>query len=158
MYYFAYGANLDINYLAKYVRIDDVYIVGPAYIDNYILKYRNINIDKIRSGVANIEPRKGSKTYGVIYYFKSPTILYNIDRREGYISDNNPRNIYDKLILECILLNNHKHVNCYVYVMNNVVKMEEKKPRLKYISYLENGNIIHNLPQEHLHRIHYLEK
>jgi len=157
MYYFAYGANLDINYLAKYISNDNIYIVGSAYIDNYILKYRNLNIDKIRSGVANIEPRKGSKTYGAIYYFKTPTILSNIDHREGYISNNNSMNVYDKITLECTLLNTGKKIHCYAYVMNDLIKLDERKPRLKYLSYLKNGNTIHNLPREHLQRIHYLE-
>ena len=157
MYYFAYGANLDKNYLAKYISNDNIHIVGSAYIDNYILKYRNISIDKIRSGVANIEPRKGSKTYGAIYYFKNPAILSKIDPREGYISENNSRNVYDKITLECTLIDTRKKVHCYAYVMNDLVKMNEQKPRLKYLSYLKNGNTIHNLPREHLQRIHYLE-
>lgn len=157
MYYFAYGANLDTNYLAKYISNDNIHIVGSAYIDNYILKYRNISIDKIRSGVANIEPRKGSKTYGAIYYFKNPAILSKIDSREGYISENNSRNVYDKVTLDCTLIDTGKKVHCYAYVMNDLVKMNEQKPRLKYLSYLINGNTNHNLPREHLQRIHYLE-
>jgi len=158
MYYFAYGANLDINYLAKYLSNDNMCVVGSAYIDNYILKYRSVSIDNIRSGVATIEPRKGSKTYGAIYYFKNPTILSKLDSREGYISDNNSRNIYDKITLDCTLLDTGKKVHCYAYVMNDLIKMDERKPRLKYLSYLKNGNAIHNLPREHLQRIHYLEK
>jgi len=158
MYYFAYGANLDTNYLAKYICSEDIHIVGSAYIDNYIFRYCNINTSNLRSGVANIEPRKGSKTYGVIYEFDNSDILSNIDIREGYISDNNSSNIYDKITLECTLLDTDKKVHCCAYVMNDLVKLGERKPRLKYLSYLKNGNTLHNLPREHLHRIHYLEK
>ena len=42
MYYFAYGANLDTNYLAKYIDTENIHIVGSAYIDNYIFRYRNV--------------------------------------------------------------------------------------------------------------------
>lgn len=158
MYYFAYGANLDTNYLAKYIGNKNIHIIGPAYIDNYILRYRNASTHKIRTGVANIEPRKGSKTYGVIFYFNNPSILSSIDTREGYVSDNNPMNIYNKLRLDCTLLDTGKKINCYVYVMNDLLKLDERKPRTKYLSYLINGNKIHDLPRAHLQRILYMEK
>ena len=158
MYYFAYGANLDTKYLVQYIDTDNIHIVGSAYVENYILKFRNVNIPNIRSGVANLEPRKGSKTYGVIYQYDNPTILSNIDTREGYISNNNPDNIYNKITLQCKLVDTNKTVSCSVYIMNDFVKMDERKPRLKYLSYLKNGNKTHCLPKEHLQRIQYLEK
>lgn len=158
MYYFAYGANLDTNYLAKYIDTENIHIVGSAYIDNYIFRYRNVNTSKIRTGVANIEPRKGSKTYGVIYYFENPALLANIDTREGYISNANSSNIYDKITLDCTLLDTDKKVHCCAYVMNDLVKLDERKPRLKYLSYLRNGHMMHDLPREHLQRINYLDK
>lgn len=158
MYYFAYGANIDTKYLVKYIDTKNIHIFGSAYVENYILKYHNVNIPTIRSGVANLESRKGSKTYGVIYYYDNPTILSNIDTREGYISNNNPDNIYNKMILQCKLLDTNETVNCYAYIMNDLQKLDERKPRLKYLSYLKNGNKIHGLPKEHLQRIQYLEK
>jgi len=38
MYYFAYGANLDTNYLAKYIETENIHIVGSAYIDNTLFR------------------------------------------------------------------------------------------------------------------------
>ena len=158
MYYFAYGANTDPNYLVQYIDNENIDIFGSAYVENYILKYRNVNIPNIRSGVANLESRKGSKTYGVVYNFDNPDILSNIDTREGYISNNNPENIYNKKILQCKLLDTDETISCYAYIMNDLKKKDERKPRFEYLSYLKNGNKIHGLPKEHLQRIQYLEK
>ena len=158
MYYFAYGANMDSDYLEKYIGNDNIHIIGPAYVENYIFRYRDVKTDKLKSGVANVEPRKGSKTYGVIYYFDNPTLLANIDTREGYISNNNPDNIYNKITLDCILHSPDKKVRCTVYTINELVKLGIRKPRLKYLSYLRNGHMMHDLPREHLQRINYLDK
>jgi hypothetical protein len=158
MYYFAYGANMDSGYLAKYIGNDNIHIIGPAHIENYIFRYRDVKVDKLKSGVANIEPRKGSKTYGIIYYFDSPALLANIDIREGYISNNHPGNIYNKITLDLILHNPVKKVRCIVYTINDLAKLGIRKPRLKYLSYLINGHRMNDLPREHLQRINYLDK
>ena len=55
MYYFAYGSNIDTNHFLKFISKEHVKIIGPAYINNHILKYRKIKSSRLRSGVANIE-------------------------------------------------------------------------------------------------------
>jgi len=156
MLYFAYGSNMDINHFHKFISKDCVKVIGNAYIDNYILKYRNIKTSRLRSGVANIEKRLHSKTYGVIYYINDNAEINNLDKKEGYYSHCNGNNKYNKIILQCILLKNNKKINCFTYQINDKFKMEERIPRQQYIKYLKNGNTIHNLPKEQLNRIYYI--
>ena len=156
MFYFAYGSNMDINHFYKFISKDCVKVIGNAYIDNYILKYRNIKTSRLRSGVANIEKRLHSKTYGVIYYINDNAEINNLDKKEGYYSHCNSDNKYNKIIIQCTLLKNNKKINCFTYQINDRHKTEERVPRKQYIKYLINGNTIHSLPKEHLRRINYI--
>ena len=156
MYYFAYGSNMDYNHLLKYIPKQGVIIIGGAYIDNFIFKYRKIETSKLRSGVANIEKRANSKTFGVVYYIDDDISIKNLDKKEGYYSECNKNNKYNKIIVQCILLKNNKKVNCFTYQINSEYLSIETKPRMQYLTYLKNGNKIHNLPYKHLLRINYI--
>ena len=46
MYHFAYGSNMNINELKKYIT-SDVKIIGVGYLDNYIFRYRKIKGRKL---------------------------------------------------------------------------------------------------------------
>ena len=53
MYHFAYGSNMNINELKKYIT-SYVKIIGVGYLDNYIFRYRKIKGRKL-SAKGNIE-------------------------------------------------------------------------------------------------------
>jgi len=156
MYYFAYGSNIDTNHFYKFISKEHVKIIGPAYINNHILKYRKIRTSKLRSGVANIEERMYSKTYGVIYFIEDNTDMERLDKKEGYLNECNKNNKYNKIIIQATLLGNNKKINCFSYQINEHFKLYELKPRLEYIGFLHNGNRIHNLPKSHFDRINYM--
>ena len=80
MYHFAYGSNMNINELKKYCSCKNIKIIGTGYLDNYIFRYRLI-YGKLRiKAKANIEPRKGSKVYGLIVNIKGslPKYFFNL--------------------------------------------------------------------------------
>ena len=156
MYYFAYGSNMDYNHLLKYIPKHSIKIIGGAYVNNFIFKYRKIETSRLRSGVANIEKRANSKTFGVVYYIDDNVSITNLDKKEGYYDECNKNNKYNKIIIQCVLLKNKKRVNCFTYQINNDYLSDEMKPRIQYLAYLKNGNRMHNLPYKHLLRINYI--
>ena len=111
---------------------------------------------RLRSGVANIEKRANSKTFGVVYYIDDNVSITNLDKKEGYYDECNKNNKYNKIIIQCVLLKNKKRVNCFTYQINNDYLSDEMKPRIQYLAYLKNGNRMHNLPYKHLLRINYI--
>ena len=155
MYYFAYGSNMDINHFFQYICQSNVKIIGNAYIDDIIFRYRRVDTVKLRTGVANIEKRKNSKTYGVVYSIDNNCVFTKLDQKEGFISENNTSNKYHKINIECTLLQSGKIVQCFTYQMNNYNELPEYAPRKQYLKFLENGHKTHNLPKEHYKRIHY---
>lgn len=156
MLYFAYGSNMDIHYFNKFISKDCIKVIGKAYINNYIFKYRNIKTSKLRSGVANIEKRLHSRTYGIVYYINDNAELKNLDKKEGYYSHCDNNNKYNKIIVQCKLLENNRKLNCFTYQINDKFISYERPPKKEYIKYLINGNRMHNLPKEHLRRINYI--
>lgn len=156
MYYFAYGSNIDTNHFTNFISKDHIKVIGGAYINNHIFKYRKVKTSRLRSGVANIEERAYSKTYGVIYFIEDHASLERLDKKEGYIDECNVNNKYNKIIIKATLLENDKNIICFAYKINERFKSIEKKPRIEYLNYLKNGNKMHKLPKLHLNRIHYI--
>jgi hypothetical protein len=156
MYYFAYGSNIDTNHFIKFISAHHIKVIGPAYINNHIFKYRKIKNSKLRSGVANIEERLYSKTYGIIYFIKDDTDIERLDKKEGYINECNENNKYNKIIIQATVLNNNKKINCFAYQINEKFKDYQLKPRIEYINFLKNGNKMHNLGKLHFNRINYI--
>ena len=55
MYYFAYGSNMNIKHLQKYLMNCNALIIGIANLENYEFKYQKIKNDyKCRKSRANI--------------------------------------------------------------------------------------------------------
>ena len=75
---------MDYNHLLKYIPKHSIKIIGGAYVNNFIFKYRKIETSRLRSGVANIEKRANSKTFGVVYYIDDNVSITNLDKKEGY--------------------------------------------------------------------------
>ena len=64
MYHFAYGSNMNIFELKKYLCEKNFKIIGPGYLEDYIFTYRTFNNRKL-SAKANIEKRRKSTVYGL---------------------------------------------------------------------------------------------
>ena len=98
--------------------------------DKYLKgKVVSITPAKIKNMVVYHMPYKGypallngeGTVYGEIMEIK-PEIyaetMKAMDEMEGFISENNPKNEYDKVIFEVENLQNGKKENCYVYFYN----------------------------------------
>lgn len=114
MYYFAYGSNMNVVKLKKYLCNAKFNIIGSGYLNDYIFTYRNFTTRKL-SAKANIEPRKNSTVYGLII-----EIDYNInnckklDKKEG-VQQGLYYKHYNLTITHC---DSNKQYNCFSYIMN----------------------------------------
>lgn len=148
MLYFAYGSNMSINHLLKYCKCKDFKLVDTGYINNYIFKYRSI-IGHKKTGVGNIEKRKGSKVYGVIFRINEHA-KKNINIKEGM-----KYGIYN--IEHVIIKSNtsNKSYRCFTYIMDKDMRGVEKSPTKKYKEIVMNGALNNNLPLKHIKRLDY---
>ena len=76
-FYLAYGSNLNVEQM-KY-RCPGAVMIGKTYLEDYRITFRGNS----RSGVANIEPRKGSRVPVGIWSI-TQTDEKALDRYEGF--------------------------------------------------------------------------
>ena len=114
---FVYGSLREgfFNY-DKYLK-GKVVSITPAKIENkivYHMPYKGY--PAILNGTGTV--------YGEIMVIK-PEIydetMIAMDKMEGFISENNPENEYEKVVLEVEHLDNHKKENCYLYFYNPAI-------------------------------------
>ena len=80
-YYLAYGSNLDVNQMLQ--RCPGAIRIGAADLEDYRITFRGRFRDASRGGVANIEPRKGSRVpVGIWSVTESDERA--LDRYEGF--------------------------------------------------------------------------
>ena len=111
---FVYGSLREgfFNY-DKYLK-GKVVSITPAKIENKIVYHMPYK------GYPAILDGNGT-VYGEVMEINPD--IYNetmtaMDKMEGFISDNNPENEYEKLVLEVEHLDTNKKENCYVYFYN----------------------------------------
>ena len=88
-YYFAYGSNMNLKEMKKYVN-NNIKIIGVGKLHDYIFKYRIFKNRRL-SGKANIEKHKNSNVYGIIYEINtnlSGKGLERLHKKEGYFNFN----------------------------------------------------------------------
>ena len=112
-YHFAYGSNMNLNELSKYLP-SKIKIIGTGYLDDHIFKYRTINNRKL-SAKANIEPRKGSKVYGIIFQLYGT--LKKLHKKEGIFNNTYTIKFHTVNLINPISNTRHKTFLCYSYVM-----------------------------------------
>ena len=144
MYHFAYGSNMNIFELKKYLCDSDFKIIGPGYLENYILTYRSF-INRKLSGKANIEKRKNSKVYGLIVEIKKN--CKKLDKKEGlYLGL-----YYKHSKLKVKLCSNNKVYNCFSYIMNKNAIEDFSNPSKKYRNRILSGAKMIDLPTSYIH-------
>ena len=139
MYHFAYGSNMNIFELKKYLCDKDFKIIGPGYLENYIFTYRYF-INRKLSGKANIEKRINSKVYGLIV--KINKNCKRLDKKEGIHLGlyHKQRNLKIK---HC---NNNKTYKCFSYIMDKNQIEDFSNPSKKYRQRIMSGASMLNLP------------
>ena len=152
MYHFAYGSNMNIAELKKYCCNKNITIVGPGYLDNYIFRYRLIKGKLPIKAKANIEPRKGSKVYGLIINIDGS--LDKLHKKEGVLDF-----IYEiNKNFKIHSISDKKIYNCFSYVMKNDIKLEQGRPSYCYYKKILDGCNSFNFPKSYLKRINYFSQ
>lgn len=155
MYYFAYGSNINLNEIKLYLPKQSFIVIGPAYVENYVFKYRKLLNNKKKSGVSNIEKRNNSKTYGILYFINDKYVNL-LNKKEGFYNINNFKNKYNKIDVKCVLIDKNIKIDSFSYKINELFKGDEVKPSNIYYKKLENGYYMHCLPKYYLNRIRYI--
>ena len=143
MYHFAYGSNMNIFELKKYLCEKNFKIIGSGYLENFIFTYRTFNNRKL-SAKANIEKRKNSKVYGLI--IKIHKNCSKLDKKEGVHKGlyYKHKNLYIK---HC---ETNKKYNCFSYIMCSDKILEYDNPSKKYRNKILSGAKIINLPNTYI--------
>ena len=141
MYHFAYGSNMNINELKKYIT-SDVKIIGVGYLDNYIFRYRKIKGRKLFAK-GNIEKRNGSRVYGLVFEINSS--LEKLHKKEGVFND-----IYQVEVFNITLLKNKKNVRGFSYIMTKNAIDQIGRPSEEYKNNLVKTAIKYDFPLQYI--------
>lgn len=146
IYYFAYGANLSDKELEKYLfRYDWKKF---CYLENFELKLNHISIPFLIPSYFNIESKKKSKVYGILYKttiddlnkLKKKELFYKIIPLNIKIDGKN----YESVTFQSIITNNcHQRItkNYKSKVFNSLKKYNVPKSYLDKINNLKYFNI-----------------
>ena len=143
MYHFAYGSNMNIFELKKYLCDSDFKIIGPGYLDNYIFTYRKFTTRQL-SAKANIEQRKNSKVYGLIVKIKKN--CEKLDKKEGL----HHGLYYKQRNLKIKHCNDNKIYNCFSYIMCSDKIADLDNPSKSYRKRILSGASLINLPKTYI--------
>ena len=146
MYHFAYGSNMNINELKKYILCKNIIIVGIGYLDNHIFRYRYIKNRKL-SAKANIEPYKNSKVYGII--FKITGSLNKLHKKEGIFNNTYYIRNYNITLTKSLNITNKK-IKCFVYVMEPDRIGDVGKPSKRYKINIIKSATYYNFPSQYI--------
>ena len=146
MYHFAYGSNMNINELKKYILCKNITIVGIGYLDNYIFRYRYIKNRKL-SAKANVEPHKNSKVYGII--FKITGSLNKLHKKEGIFNNSYYIQNFNIHLTKSLNITN-KTIKCFVYVMEPHRVGSIGKPSKLYKNNILKSANYYNFPSSYI--------
>src|SRR5277367_2780993 len=111
----------------------------PTLLENYLLCF-NLPIGRGERGVANLEPRAGARTWGVLYLI-TPEQSEHLDRTEGV-----PRGVYRRIHVSAIVEGGGQ-VAGFTYQADKISR--GRKPSLRYIGLLIEGAAQHGLPPDY---------
>jgi len=151
MLYFAYGSNLDWEYMKK--RVPSSIFYGKAKLENYRVDFTRESIIW-GCGVADIiEDNKD--VWGVIYQFDEKD-LGRLDKFEGY-NPNRVKNAY-KRIEKMVYLEGKKDQPMTVYTYEVIDKEFGKhKPNKEYKNLIVTGAKYWKLPKEYINFLENIE-
>tara|TARA_B000000557_G_C20746109_1_gene430781 strand:- start:622 stop:1074 length:453 start_codon:yes stop_codon:yes gene_type:complete len=147
--YFAYGSNMSIEHMLKYCFDNEFKIINIGILRDYIYRYRTL-IGYKYTGVGNIEKRKGSKVYGIIYDINKNG-LKKLNKKEGLMN-----NLYYIDELNIYSINGKKKYKCKIYKMNHDKVGIEKSPTNKYRKMLLDSAIHNRFPKTYINRLLYI--
>lgn len=132
-WYFAYGANMDAQGLAR--RVGRNVLEGKrACLEGYRLVFNQ------RGGYASVVPHPSDKVWGVLYRL-TETELSRLDQYEGVPECYGRQKVW-------VTTENGERVRAYVYIGKE--NLENVWPKQTYLSELLRGARQHQLPQEYI--------
>ena len=150
-YYFAYGSNMNLQEMKKYVN-NNMKIIGIGKLHNYIFKYRVFKNRRL-SGKANIEKHKNSNVYGIIYEIRtnlSGKGLERLHKKEGYFNLTYLISFYNVKLVYPLIKTNKKYIHCFSYFMNPFKVKENGKPSIQYQNNILKAAKKYNLPETYI--------
>ncbi len=141
MYHFAYGSNMNIDELKKYLN-SNIKMIGVGYLDNYIFKYRKIK-DRKLSAKGNIEKRRGSRVYGLVFEINGS--LEKLHKKEGVFNYTYKIDFFNIKLLE-----NKKKVMCFSYIMTKNAINKIGKPSKNYKNNIVKTAIKYDFPLQYI--------
>lgn len=114
------------NYLFVYGSLREGFFNFDKYLDGKVVSNK---LGKIPSGTLYHMPNKGypalikspnqGEILGEVIEVKDfDTLIKDLDKMEGFISENNPNNEYNRELLEITLIDSNEKVYAYTYVYN----------------------------------------
>src|SRR5271167_4481722 len=95
IWYLGYGSNMNRGIFEDRRGMRPIR-ARPALLENYLLCF-NLPIGRGERGVANLEPRAGARTWGVLYLI-TPEQSEHLDRTEGV-----PRGAYRRIPISVLV-------------------------------------------------------
>jgi cation transport regulator ChaC len=139
IWYLGYGSNMNRGIFEDRRGMRPLR-AQPALLENYLLSF-NLPIGRGERGVANLEPRVGARTWGVLYLI-TPEQSAHLDRTEGV-----SRGIYRRIHVSAIVEGGGQ-VAGFTYQSDKISR--GRKPSLRYIGLLIEGAAQHGLPPDYL--------
>jgi hypothetical protein len=128
-YYFAYGSNMNIDRVRKREMVFDHHFGGALH--DYELVFNKRSVKYPGAASANVSPRSGAVTEGVLYRLTEPDQIERMDPFEGYPVR------YDRLVLP--VRQRQETFHAWVYVANTDYIVEGLKPARWYLEHLLAG-------------------
>jgi gamma-glutamylcyclotransferase len=139
IWYLGYGSNMNRGIFEDRRGMRPIR-TQPALLENYRLCF-NLPIGNGERGVANLEPRTGARTWGVLYLI-TPEQSEHLDRTEGV-----PRGAYRRIHVS-VIVEGGGQVGGFTYQSDRISR--GRKPSPRYIGVLIEGAAQHGLPPDYL--------
>ena len=139
IWYFGYGSNMNRGIFEDRRGMRPIH-AQSALLENYRLCF-NLAIGRGERGVANLEPRAGARTWGLLYLM-TPEQSEHLDRTEGV-----PWGAYRRIQVG-VIVDGGEQIGGFTYQSDRISK--GRKPSARYIGLLIEGAVQHGLPPHYL--------
>ena len=136
MFYLAYGSNINSSEMKERCGNTEIEYVTSGYLDGFKLVFDGFS--KKRKGlVADIRLANGSKTPFVLWRILSKEANFKLDSCEGFIKNNDPRNLYTKISID---IPGYSNVFAYVMTHSYIAKRGDCRTiPMDYVNTIRNG-------------------
>jgi hypothetical protein len=147
MLYLAYGSNINRQQMENRLKPYKPVFIAFGYLSDYKLVFDGYS--RVRQGlVADLRKSKGSKTPYVIWEISSEDAISKLDSCEGFISEGNPTNLYERVPIE---IPGYSNVVVYLMTEYNISRRGDcRSINPTYIETIRDGYKDFGLDQDYL--------